>query len=228
MPRFLFILSSHEDLGNSGMKTGSWLEELAAPYWRYVDAGFEVETASPKGGIAPLDPMSLEDSWISEAGRRFLKDETARNIIAKTIRLEDADPERYDGIYLVGGTATTWDFPHDPHIKRLAEAFFSASKVISGICHGVVGLSQAVDQHGEPIIKNRKITAISNAEDMLMGVDKIVPVLPEELLRKQRALYSAGPPMSEHVVCDAPFFTAQNPASAGLLATKIIEHLRIA
>jgi putative intracellular protease/amidase len=226
MPRFLFILSSHEDLGNSGMKTGSWLEELAAPYWRYLDVGFEVEMASPKGGAVPLDPMSLEDSWVSEAGRRFMSDEAARKAIANTNRLEDVDPDRYDGIYLVGGTATTWDFPHNSDIKRIAEACFTTSKVISGICHGVVGLSQAIDQHGAPIIKNRKITAISNAEDMLMGVDKIVPVLPEELLRKQRALYSAGPPLSEYVVCDAPFFTAQNPASANLLATKIIEHLQ--
>lgn len=223
--QFLFVVSSHGELGTSGTRTGSWLEEIAVPYWRFIDAGYQVTIASPKGGAAPLDPMSLDDPWISDTGRRFLSDEGAKASLAATMLLDDVDPAAYHGVYLVGGTATTWDFPHNGHIKRIVEAFYADSKVISAICHGVIGLVQAVDSNGEPLVKNRSITSISNAEDVMMGVDKIVPVLPEEMLRKLRAVYTAGPPFAEHVVCEPPFFTGQNPASADLLAVKVLGHL---
>src|SRR3546814_10383011 len=108
---FLFVVTSHEDLGDTGNKTGSWLHELAAPYWRFRDAGYDVVIASPKGGMAPLDPTSLEESWISDAGRRFQADEEASADLANTRRLDDIEPAGYAGVFLVGGTATTWDFP---------------------------------------------------------------------------------------------------------------------
>ncbi len=223
---FLMVVTSHDTLGTSGNKTGSWLEELATPYWRFTEAGLDVRLASPKGGPAPLDPLSLQDPWISDAGRRFLEDAEAQRKLTSTQPLQDVDGADLLGLFLVGGTATTWDFPHDRSIRRLAEQLHARSAVVAGICHGVIGLIQAVDAHGEPLVKNRRVTSISKAEDVLMGVDRIVPVLPEDMLRKLRALYSAAPPLAEHVVCDPPFFTGQNPASADLLARKIIEHLR--
>lgn len=226
MPKkILFIVTSHGELGSSGNASGSWLEELATPYWQFVDAGFDVTIASPKGGKAPIDPMSLEDAWISDNGRRFLGDATASAKMNGTQPLESISDEGLDGIFLVGGTATTWDFPHNPVIKRLAETLFARGDVVAGICHGVIGLVQTVDPNGEPLVKNRKLTSISNAEDVMMGVDKIVPVLPEDMLRKLRAIYSAAQPFGAHVVCDAPFFTGQNPASAEPLAKQIIDHL---
>lgn len=223
---FLVVLTSHSELGSTGNKTGSWLEELAAPYWRFVDAGMRVILASPKGGAAPLDPMSLEAAWISDAGRRFLADPAATDALNHTVALDQVDTAGLDGLFLVGGTATTWDFPHNGAIKRIVEEFYPLGKVISGVCHGVIGLIQAVDRNGEPLVKNRQLTAISNAEDVMMGVDKVVPVLPEEMLRKLRAIYSAAAPFGEHVVCDPPFFTGQNPASADSLALKIVAHLQ--
>lgn len=223
---FLFIVSSHGVLGSSGNKTGSWMEELAAPYWRFVDAGYRVTIASPKGGAAPIDPMSVEDAWISEAGRRFRDDDAAREAIGNTVPLDQIDPAAFDGLFMVGGAATTWDFPHNAALKKLVEEYFPQSKVIAGVCHGVIGLTQATDAHGEPLVKNRQVTAISNAEDVMMGLDKIVPVLPEEMLRKLRGIYTAAAPLAAHVVCDPPFFTGQNPASADPLAVAILDHLR--
>lgn len=221
----LFIVTSHAELGTSGNPTGSWLEELATPYWQFVEAGFDVSIASPRGGKAPIDPMSIEDTWISDNGRRFLADSTAMAKMNATLPLDGVSEDGLDGIFLVGGTATTWDFPHNPVIKRLAETLFAQEGVVAGICHGVIGLVQAVDSNGEPLVKNRQLTSISNAEDVMMGVDKIVPVLPEDMLRKLRAIYTATAPFGEHVVCDPPFFTGQNPASAGPLARQIIGHL---
>jgi putative intracellular protease/amidase len=223
---FLLVLTSHNELGTTGSKTGSWLEELAAPYWRFIDAGFEVILASPKGRVAPLDPMSLEDPWISAAGRRFLDDPSAIEALNNTRPLDGIDTDGMEGIFLVGGTATTWDFPHNGAIKRIVEELHSRNKVIAGVCHGVIGLIQTVDAHGEPLVKNRQLTAISNAEDAMMGVDKVVPVLPEEMLRKLRAIYTSTAPFGEHVVCDPPFFTGQNPASADPLALQIISHIQ--
>lgn len=223
--KFLFVVSSHDQLGTTGKKAGSWLEELASAYWRFVDAGYRVTIASPKGGAAPIDPMSVEESWISGAGRRFRNDDAATAAMADTVSLSDVDGREYEGLYLVGGSATTWDFPHNPSLKTLVEEYFAQNKVIGAVCHGVLGLIQAVSGHGEPLIKNRNVTGISNAEEKMMGLDRIVPVLPEEMLRKLRGVYSAAAPLAEHVVIDPPFFTGQNPASADPLAVAMIAHL---
>ncbi|WP_157217435.1 type 1 glutamine amidotransferase domain-containing protein [Flavisphingomonas formosensis] len=222
---FLFIVSSHGELGSSGNKTGSWMEELAAPYWRFRDAGYAVTIASPKGGAAPIDPMSVEDNWLSDAGRRFRADPMANAAIADTVSLDTVDGDAFAGVFMVGASATTWDFPHNPALKGIIEGYFAQGKVIAAVCHGVIALVQAVDANGEPLVKNRQLTSISNAEDVMMGLDKIVPVLPEEMLRKLRAIYSAAAPLAAHVVTDPPFFTGQNPASADPLALAILAHL---
>lgn len=222
---FLFVVSSHDTLGTTGNPTGSWLEELASPYWRFVDAGYSVAIASPKGGKAPIDPMSFEDSWISDAGRRFRDDAQAQSAINNTLMLAAANGDDYVGIYLVGGSATTWDFPHNAALKRLVESYFSQNKVIGAVCHGVIGLVQAVDANGEPLVKNRKVTSISNAEDVMMGLDRVVPVLPEEMLRKLRGIYSAAAPFASNIAVDPPLFTGQNPASADDLALAMLAHL---
>jgi putative intracellular protease/amidase len=223
--QILVVLSSHDKLGNSGNPTGSWLEELAAPYWRFRDAGYTVVLASPRGARAPLDPESLKEAWVSDAGRRFLADSGAKAALGATVNVDTIDATKFDAVYLVGGAATTWDFPHNEPIKNIAESLHEQSKVVAAICHGVIGLTRIVDKYGESLLKNRMLTGISNAEDVMMGIDKIVPVLPEDMLRKARAHYSAAAPLAEHVVCDPPFFTGQNPASADLLARKVIEHL---
>lgn len=223
--QFLFVVTSHDQLGTTGNKTGSWIEELAAPYWRFVDAGYDVIIASPKGGAAPIDPMSVEDKWITAAGRRFRDDPSANAAIMNTVALDRVSPDDFEGVFLVGGAATTWDFPHNAALKTIVEGYFLQKKVIAAVCHGVIGLVQAVDAHGEPLVKNRQVTSISNAEDVMMGLDKVVPVLPEEMLRKLRGIYTAAAPLTEHVVIDPPLFTGQNPASADALAMAVLAHL---
>jgi putative intracellular protease/amidase len=223
--RILFVLSSHDELGNSGNKSGSWLEELAAPYWRFRDAGYDVVLASPRPQRAPIDPLSVQDAWLTDAGRRFLADSDAQAALASTISIDQVDAATLDGVFLVGGAATTWDFPNNEAIKRIVQELHAESKIIAAICHGVIGLTRVMDEFGQSLLKNRMLTSISNAEDAMMGIDKIVPVLPEEMLRKSRAIYTAAAPLTEHVVCDPPFFTGQNPASADLLARKIVAHL---
>lgn len=222
---FLFVVSSHDQLGTTGNMTGSWLEELAAPYWQLKDAGYEIELASPNGGAAPIDPMSQEDNWVSDAGRRFQADAMASMALANTLRLDAIDPDDYIGLFMVGGSAAVWDFPSNLALKRLIEDYFPRNKVIAGVCHGVIGLTSAIDGNGEPLVKNRRVTSISNAEDVMMGLDKVVPVLPEEMLRKLRGVYSCAAPLAAHVVVDKPFFTGQNPASAGPLSEAIVEYL---
>jgi putative intracellular protease/amidase len=221
---FLFVVTSHAELGSTGNKAGSWLEELAAPYWRFVDAGYSVTIASPKGGAAPIDPMSVDDMWITAAGRRFREDPDASALLA-TVPLDRIDADAFIGVFLVGGASTTWDFPHNRALKKIVEGYFGLNKVIAAVCHGVIGLIQAVDAHGEPLVKNRHVTSISNAEDVMMGLDKVVPVLPEEMLRKLRGIYTSVAPLMQHVVIDPPLFTGQNPASADPLALAILAHL---
>lgn len=162
---------------------------------------------------------------MSEAARRFRDDPDAQAALSSSLALDQIDPATLDAVYLVGGAATTWDFPSSQPLKRIVEDLHARSKVIAGICHGVIGFARITDQFGESLLKNRMLTSISNAEDILMGIDKIVPVLPEDMLRRSRALYTAAAPLTEHVVCDPPFFTGQNPASAGLLARRMLEHL---
>lgn len=225
MPKIAFILTSHNKLGSSGQAAGSWLEELAAPYWIMRDSGMETILVSIKGGAAPIDPMSLEDPWLTEHGRRFLADQESKAAMAATVPIDTIVPGSVDAIYLVGGSATTWDFPHNDAIKDLVEHHFAHSLPIGAICHGVIGLVRAVDSNGEAVVKNRQMTGISDAEESMMGLDKIVPVLPETMLRKLRAHYRCAPPLGECVVVDPPFFTGQNPASALLLGEKMLAHV---
>ena len=222
---FLFVVTSHDTLGSSGNASGSWLEELAAPYWAFVDAGLSVMLASPRGGAAPLDPMSRQDEWLTEAGRRFLAEPATRAALDATNRLADVADQLFPGLFRGGGVATPCACPGVPAVRALVARQVADGRVVAGICHGVIALGDALDPNGEPLVKNRRLTCISDAEDMMMGVDKIVPVLPEQMMRKLRAIYSCAAPLAEHVVVDPPFFTGQNPASAAPLAATILGHL---
>jgi putative intracellular protease/amidase len=223
--RAVFVLTSQVDYGNSGMHCGSWLEELAQPYYALKDAGHTIVLASIAGGVAPLDPLSLEPQWQSAVGRRFLDDADAAAQMAATARLEEVAAEEFDAMVLVGGTGGTWDFPDCAPLQRLIERVNARSGVVAGICHGVIGLVQARGSDGLPLVRGRKVTSISNAEDEIMGADKIVPVLPEDALRRVGAFYLAAPPFAANVVQDGNLITAQNPASAGPLGEAIAARL---
>jgi putative intracellular protease/amidase len=224
MPAVLMVVPSYSKLP-SGAATGLWLEELAASYWVLVDAGCNLALASPQGGEAPVDPLSLEAPWLTEAGKRFRNDATAMERLMHTFRLDAVDSRTWDGIYLVGGAATAWDYPASKPLANLVSELHARNHPVAGVCHGVLGLAAARDRAGKPIVSGRAVTGISNAEETLTGFDKIVPVLPESHLRELGGRYSCAAPFECHVVADGKVLTGQNPASAGPLATALLTAL---
>jgi len=224
--KVLMVVSSRATMdANGGAPTGAWLEELAASYYVFVDAGCDVEIASPAGGAAPLDPLSLEEPWLTAAGKRFRADSVANSRLADTRRLSDIRAARFDAIYCVGGAATAWDFPADVDLGAIVEWLHAARRPVAGVCHGVLGLTNARNADGAPIVSGREVTGISNAEETLTGFDKLVPVLPETRLRELGARYSCAAALAEHVVVDDNVLTGQNPASAGPLAQAVLRQL---
>lgn len=219
----LFVLTSHSTLGDTGAQTGTWLEELAAPYYAYLAAGHEVVLASTAGGPAPLDPASLEEPWLTAQGVRFREDAAATAALAATARLADVDPAVFASVFFVGGAGAAWDFPVDPAVRSVAEAIDRSGGVVSAVCHGVLGLSTAQAADGRPLVAGRGVTGVSNKEEELTTFDKVVPVLPESRLVELGGLYSAAAePFGAHVVADGNIVTGQNPASAPLVAEAVI------
>lgn len=219
----LFVLTSESALGKTGSATGTWLEELAAAYYVLVDAGHKVVLASIAGGAAPLDPVSLEAPWLTANGERFLADAAGQRALAATPKLDSIDPAGFAAVYFVGGAGAAWDFPLSPAVKTTAEAIDRQGGVVSGVCHGVLGLTSALRGDGRPLVAGRHVTGISNAEEALTTYDQVVPVLPESRLVELGALYSkAAEPFGQHVVRDGNLVTGQNPASAPLVAETLL------
>lgn len=223
--RILMVVTSHDTLGESGAPTGIWLEELAASYYVFADAGADITIAAPRAGIAPLDPASLEVPWLTESGQRFLKDAAAMARLAGCSSLAALRPLDFDAAYLVGGAGTAWDFPGDAALAAVVEGLWRAGRPVSGVCHGVLGLTAACDKDDRSIIAGRAVTGISNAEEAMTGYDKLVPVLPESRLRDLGGRYSCAAPLAAHVVRDGLLLTGQNPASAGPLAQAVVDAL---
>lgn len=222
----LFILTSRGKLNAPESRTGTWLEELAASYWTLRGAGHAVSFTSPDGGEAPLDPMSFDAPWITDAGRRFLADTEAMHSVKNTAKLTDLDASRFDAVYLIGGAGTVYDFPNNPAIGALLGKLNSLNRPIAAVCHGVAGLLN--ESAGKVFAKGRKLTSISDAEDIMGGLDKILPMMPEQHLRQAGAHYSAVAPFEPHVVEDGNLVTGQNPASAEIVAKTLVKRLAAA
>ncbi len=225
MTHILMVVTSTNRLGESETPSGAWLEELAAPYNTFRDAGFDITLASPQGGQAPIDPMSLEDPWLTGDGRRFMNDDDARQALAATPALPDLDAGDFDSIFLVGGVATAWDYPVSESLARLTSDLYAAGCPLVGVCHGVLGLVGTVDSEGRHVVNGRRVTGVSNNEEQATGFDKIVPVLPQDRLESLGGRYSSAEPFQEHVILDGQLMTGQNPASAGPLARRLVEKL---
>jgi putative intracellular protease/amidase len=238
MERVLLVVSSCREMSHAaaynrdasitakGGETGAWMEELAGSYYAFVDAGCNVRIGSPLGGEGPIDPLSLEDPWLTPRGRRFQSDPVAMGKLRETMALGAVHASEFDALYLVGGAAAAWDFPGDVHLAQLVQDLLAANRPVAGVCHGVLGLTGAHDMQGRPIVSGRAVTGVSNAEEVLTGFDKLVPVLPEARLKVLGGLYSCSAPFQEHVVSDGNVFTGQNPASAAPLALAVIASLR--
>ena len=218
----LFVATSHDKMGDTGDKTGVWLEELAAPYYVFMEVGANITLASPKGGKVPLDPKSQAIIIATRNTKRFLRDEVAMNLLSKSIALSEIKAENFDVIFIVGGHGPLWDLANNQNLKQLLEAFDSEGKPIGAVCHGVVGLVSLENDKGESLLKGKQLTGFSNSEEESAGLTKIVPFLLETRLLSLGALYSKGADYVNHVVTDGHFVTGQNPASSSEVAKKIV------
>lgn len=223
--KILMVLTSHDRLGGTGDKTGFWLEEFAAPYYVFKDAGADVVLASPKGGQPPLDPRSDAPDAQTAATVRFNGDADAVAALAATRRLAEVVHEAFDAVFYPGGHGPLWDLAEDADSIRLIEQAFSAGKPVGAVCHGPAVLRHARGALGEPLVKDKRVTAFSNVEEAAVGLAGVVPFSLEDELRKNGAAYESGEPWQPHVVRDGHLVTGQNPASSEATARTLLSLL---
>jgi putative intracellular protease/amidase len=208
------VLTSHDTLGNTGRKTGFWLEELAAPYYAFLDAKAEIVLASPKGGQPPLDPKSNEPSFQTDLTRRFETDPKATAQLAATVRLDSVSPADFDAVFYPGGHGPLWDLAEDRTSIALIEAFDRAGKPIGFVCHAPGALRRVSAADGAPLVKGRRVTGFTNGEEAAVGLTDVVPFLIEDEFQRLGGLYEKGADWGVHVVVDGRLVTGQNPASS--------------
>ncbi|MCG7521895.1 type 1 glutamine amidotransferase domain-containing protein [Ruegeria sp. Ofav3-42] len=223
--KILMVLTSHEDLGNTGEKTGFWLEELAAPYYVFKDAGAEITLASPAGGQPPLDPKSADEGFQTDDTRRFDADEAARAQLANTRKLSDVSADEFDAVFYPGGHGPLWDLAEDARSIALLEAFAKAEKPSGLVCHAPGVLRQVKALDGKSIVAGKTVTGFSNSEEDAVQLTDIVPFLVENMLKDNGATYSKGNDWASHVVQDGLLITGQNPASSAETATYLLRAL---
>ncbi|HEX9509932.1 MAG TPA: type 1 glutamine amidotransferase domain-containing protein [Puia sp.] len=221
--KILIIATSHEQLGDTGRKTGLWLEELAVPYYLFKDAGAVITLASPKGGPIPLDPKSESIIASTATIRRFQKDLEAISLISHSISLDTIlKAEDFDMIFITGGHGPMWDFPDNPLLQQLVEDFNRQQKVIGVVCHGVAALLSPKNESGAALVKGRQLTAFSDTEEHASRLTEVVPFSLESNLVAAGALYSKSADYTSHTVTDGNLITGQNPASAKEVARKML------
>mgnify|MGYP003624177010 FL=1 len=223
--RILMIVTSHDKMGDTGHKTGIWLEELAAPYYRFKDAGAEITLASPKGGQPPLDPNSQVPDALTDATARFEKDDTAQKAFANTVTLDDLNADDYDALFYPGGHGPLWDLATDAKSIALIEAFVAQDKPVAAVCHGPAAFVNAKTKDDKPLVAGKKVTGFTNDEEKAVGLEKVVPLLIEDEFTKQGGLYERGDMWASYAVVDGKLVTGQNPASSDATADAVMKIL---
>ena len=221
--KILFVVTSHGEMGNTGKKTGIWIEEFAAPYYTFLDAGKEITIASPKGGQAPIDPKSNEPENQTEATVRYYKDPETIKRLANTVKISSVSEKDFDTVFYPGGHGPMWDLPDDQDSIKLIESFNRAGKVFTLMCHSPVALKNVKGLDGDWLIRGRRLTAFTNGEESDAVLDHIVPFLLEDMLRSRGANYEKGESWLPFVVRDGKLITGQNPASSVLAAETVME-----
>lgn len=224
--KILMVLTSHDTLGGTGLKTGFWLEEFASPYFVFKDQPFEVDLASPQGGQPPLDPKSDEPDFQTAATARFKKDDQAQRALANTLRLDSINPDDYDAVFYPGGHGPLWDLAEDTHSIALLEDFYQKGKPLGLVCHAPGVLRHAKNAQKEPLVKGKKVTGFSNTEEAAVQLTKVVPFLVEDMLKQHDGVYCKGEDWGSYVAEDENLVTGQNPASSEAAALRIVELLR--
>jgi putative intracellular protease/amidase len=218
----LMILTSHENPGDTGRKTGFWLEEFAAPYYVFLDAGAEITLASPAGGQPPLDPQSDVPDAQTGATRRFKKDAAAQHALANTTKLAKIDADDFDAIFYPGGHGPLWDLAEDADSQRIIERFFAEDRPLAAVCHAPAIFKHTKGADGKSLVSGRRVTGFTNSEEEGVGLTNIVPFLVEDMLKANGGLYEKGPDWSSHVVINGKLVTGQNPASSEAAARELL------
>lgn len=224
--KILIVLTSHDQLGDTGKKTGFWLEEFAAPYYVLKDAGATITLASPKGGQPPLDPKSDLPENQTELTKRFRTDTAAQAELANTKKLADVSGDDFDAVFYPGGHGPMWDMPDNATSIALIEAFVKADKPVAAVCHAPVALINVRGKDGERLIKGKRVAGFTNTEEEAMGLTAVVPFLLEDRLNERGGIYSKAANLAPYVQVDGKLVTGQNPASSGPAAEELLKLLR--
>lgn len=224
--RVLIVLTSHDRLGDTGESTGFWLEELAAPYYVFEEAGAEITLASPRGGQPPLDPKSEEPENQTDSTRRFRADPEATRRLASTRTLVELSASDYDAVFYPGGHGPLWDLARDPTSIALLEAFAQQGKPIAAVCHAPAALIEVRTPAGDYLVKGRRVTGFTNSEERAVGLTDVVPFLLEDRLEERGATFESGPDWEPFVRVDGGLITGQNPASSAPAAEALLQELR--
>ena len=225
MPKILMVLTSHDQLGNTGAKTGFWLEEFAAPYYVFKDAGAEVTLASPQGGQPPLDPKSDDAGAQTDATRRFKADASAQKQLASTQRLADVQAADYDAVFYPGGHGPLWDLAEDAHSIALIEATLNAGKPVAAVCHAPAVLRHPKGKDGQSVVKGKNVTGFTNTEEAAVGLTQVVPFLVEDMLKANGGHYAKLGDWQPYAITDGLLITGQNPASSEPAAHALLKKL---
>lgn len=221
----LMVLTSHDRLGDTGKKTGFWLEEFAAPYYVFKDAGAHITLASPLGGQPPLDPKSDEPDSQTEATRRFKQDSAAQQALANTARLATVSADDYDTIFYPGGHGPLWDLANNAYSIRLIESMYASGKLVAAVCHAPAAFLHAKAPDGTPLVKGKNVTGFSDTEEAAVQLSGVVPFLVEDMLVQHGARYGKGPDWQPYIVTDGNLVTGQNPASSEPAAREVLRQL---
>ncbi|MEP0914300.1 type 1 glutamine amidotransferase domain-containing protein [Leptolyngbya sp. GB1-A1] len=224
--KILIVLTSHDQLGDTGKKTGFWLEEFAAPYYVLKDAGAAITLSSPKGGLPPLDPKSEIPEFQTEFTKRFRTDTAAQAELANTKKLADVSADDFDAVFYPGGHGPMWDMPDNATSIALIEAFVKADKPVGAVCHAPAALINVRGKDGEYLVKGKRVSGFTNAEEEAVGLTAVVPFLLEDRLKERGSIYSKTANWDPYVQVDGRLVTGQNPASSEPAAEELLKLLR--
>ena len=219
----LIVLTSHDQLGDTGNKTGFWLEEFASPYYHLKDAGVSVTLASPLGGQPPLDPKSHEPDFLTDDTRRFEDDQAAQDELAKTVKLSEVEMKKFDAVFYPGGHGPLWDLHNDRDSIALIESFIAAGKPVATVCHAPAVLLKARDKKGNPLVMGKRVTGFSNSEEAAVELTDVVPYLLEDELIAMGGLYQKVEDWNPLAVVDGLLITGQNPGSSAAVAEALVK-----
>ncbi|UWQ63475.1 type 1 glutamine amidotransferase domain-containing protein [Leisingera caerulea] len=224
--KILMVLTSHDQLGDTGEKTGFWLEEFAAPYYVLRDAGAEITLASPEGGQPPLDPKSDTEDAQTDATRRFKQDDAAQQALANTVKLSSVEADQFDAVFYPGGHGPLWDLAESADSRKLLESFAAADRPIGAVCHAPGVFRDVKGSDGAPLVKGRRVTGFTNGEEEGVGLTDVVPFLVEDMLKDKGADYRKGDDWASYVEVDGKLVTGQNPASSEAAAKELLALLK--